>query len=248
MLEPTGPADCETLAETVRVHGVAAAERRLSRRTLAFHGKDFGAAPRQGGLPDWAKRETARPAPKPQPRFVRPEPKPQPSKPQPKPGRGRTGRVPGEGPGRTGPACRTGRSGGPPRRCSPRSTPPSPPAGSTAPATCSPRRSGSWSRTPPPATPRPRDAARFAAHGDAGSWGEGGTPGDSAPEESGDSRRLFPQRVDGPELVFPPPAAPTATPAPGRSTATTLGTAAATRLPTPSPGCWTSCATPAAGR
>ncbi|NNJ26020.1 hypothetical protein [Alienimonas chondri] len=77
VLEPTGPADCETLAETVRVHGVGAAERRLNHRTLAFHGKDFGAAPRQGGLPDWAKREAPKPAPKPQPRFVRPEPKPE---------------------------------------------------------------------------------------------------------------------------------------------------------------------------
>ncbi|MFH5803624.1 hypothetical protein [Alienimonas sp. DA493] len=74
VLEPTGPADCETLAETVRVHGVGAAERRLAHRTLAFHGKDFGAAPRQGGLPDWAKREPApapKPAPAPQPRFNR---------------------------------------------------------------------------------------------------------------------------------------------------------------------------------
>ncbi|QDT14572.1 hypothetical protein [Alienimonas californiensis] len=85
VLEPTGPADCETLAETVRVHGVAAAERRLAHRSLAFHGKDFGAAPRQGGLPDWAHREPAparperaAPAPKPQPRFNRtPQPQPQ---------------------------------------------------------------------------------------------------------------------------------------------------------------------------
>ena len=81
VLEPTGPADCETLAETVRVHGVGAAERRLGHRTLAFHGKDFGAAPRQGADADWAVRQPApapKPAPKPQPRFVRPEPKPQP--------------------------------------------------------------------------------------------------------------------------------------------------------------------------
>ena len=83
MLEPTGPADCETLAETVRVHGVGAAERRLSHRTLAFHGKDFGAAPRQGGTADWAVRQPApapKPAPKPQPRFVRPEPQPEPKR------------------------------------------------------------------------------------------------------------------------------------------------------------------------
>ena len=83
VLEPTGPADCETLAETVRVHGVGAAERRLSHRTLAFHGKDFGAAPRQGADADWAVRQPApapKPRPKPQPRFVRPEPEPEPKR------------------------------------------------------------------------------------------------------------------------------------------------------------------------
>ena len=76
VLEPTGPADCETLAETVRVHGVAAAEARLHRRTLAFHGKDFGAAPRTGAVADWAVRQNEpapapKPQPKPQPRFRR---------------------------------------------------------------------------------------------------------------------------------------------------------------------------------
>ena len=92
VLEPTGPADCETLAETVRVRGVAAAEDRLNHRTLAFHGKDFGAAPRGRGDADWAVRQPPRPerpAPKPQPRFVRPEPKfvrPEPRRePQPSP-------------------------------------------------------------------------------------------------------------------------------------------------------------------
>ena len=76
VLEPTGPADCETLAETVRVRGVAAAEARLHRRTLAFHGKDFGAAPRTGAVADWAVRQhepapAPKPKPAPQPRFRR---------------------------------------------------------------------------------------------------------------------------------------------------------------------------------
>ena len=59
------------------MHGVAAAEARLTRRSLAFHGKDFGAAPRTSGSADWATRPVEpAPGPEPQPRFARPGPTP----------------------------------------------------------------------------------------------------------------------------------------------------------------------------